>query len=208
MLIVGLSGGIATGKSVVAQVLKELGCYIHKADLVAHQLMAPHKHAWKKIVDRFGPTILKSDITINRAKLGSIVFSDEEERLFINNLLHPLVFKKKEEVIIKLNQAGLYKIFISEAALTVEAGYAKYFDKIIITHCQKNIQIERLIKRDQINQAEALKKIAIQMPSEQKLKYADYTIDTSGTLEKTIEQSEQVFRILMSDFEILSANNT
>lgn len=203
MLIVGLSGGIATGKSVVAQVLKELGCYIHKADLVAHQLMAPHKPAWEKIVDRFGPTILKSDTTINRDKLGSIVFSDEEERLFINNLLHPLVFKKKEEVIIKLNQAGLYKIFISEAALTVEAGYAKYFDKIIITHCQKNIQIERLIKRDQINQAEALKKIASQMPLEQKLKYADYTIDTSGTLEKTIEQSEQVFRILMSDFEIL-----
>lgn len=203
MLIVGLSGGIATGKSVVAQVLKKLGCYIHKADLVAHQLMAPHKPAWEKIVDRFGPTILKSDTTINRDKLGSIVFSDEEERLFINNLLHPLVFKKKEEVIIKLNQAGLYKIFISEAALTVEAGYAKYFDKIIITHCQKNIQIERLIKRDQINQAEALKKIASQMPLEQKLKYADYTIDTSGTLEKTIEQSEQVFRILMSDFEIL-----
>lgn len=205
MLIVGLSGGIATGKSVVAQVLKELGCYIHKADLVAHQLMAPHKSAWKKIVDRFGPTILKSDTTINRAKLGSIVFSDEEERLFINNLLHPLVFKKKEEVIIKLNQVGLYKIFISEAALTVEAGYAKYFDKIIITHCQKNIQIERLIKRDQLNQAEALKKIATQMPSKQKLKYADYTIDTSGTLEKTIEQSEQVFRILMSDFENLSS---
>ncbi len=208
MLIVGLSGGIATGKSVVAHVLKKLGCYIHKADLVAHQLMAPHKPAWEKIVDRFGPIILKSDTTINRAKLGSIVFSDEEERLFINNLLHPLVLKKKEEVIIKLNTAGLYKIFISEAALTVEAGCAKYFDKIIITHCQKNIQIERLIKRDQINQAEALKKISSQMPSEQKLKYADYTIDTSGTLEKTIEQSEQVFRILMSDFEILSANNT
>ncbi len=208
MLLVGLSGGIATGKSVVTQVLKELGCYIFKADLVAHQLIAPQKPAWEKIVARFGPSILKPDTTINRAKLGSIVFSDEEERLFINNLLHPLVFKKKEEVIIKLNTAGLYKIFISEAALTIEAGYSKYFDKIIITHCKKNIQIERLIKRDRVNQTEALKKIDSQMPSEQKLKYADYTIDTSGTLEKTIEQSEKVFRILMSDFENLSANRT
>ncbi len=204
MLIVALSGGIASGKSVIARVLEELGCYIHEADLVAHQLMAPHKPAWEKIVVRFGPTILKSDNTINRTKLGSIVFSDKEERLFINNLLHPLVIKKKEEKIIKLKTAGLYKIFISEAALTIEAGYTKYFDKIIITHCQKTIQIERLIKRDRINQAEALKKITSQMSSEQKLKYADYTIDTSGTFEKTIEQSEQVFRILMSDYENLT----
>jgi len=204
MLIVALSGGIASGKSVVARVLEELGCYIHKADLVAHQLMAPHEPAWEKIVVRFGPTILKSDNTINRTKLGSIVFSDKEERLFINNLLHPLVFKKKEEEIIKLKNQGSYKIFISEAALTVEAGHAKYFDKIIITHCQKNIQIERLIKRDQINHAEAQKRIESQMPSEQKLEYADYTIDTSGSLEKTIEQSEQVFRILMSDYENLT----
>ncbi len=207
MLIVALSGGIASGKSVVARVFEELGCYIYKADLVAHQLMAPHKPAWEKIVVRFGPTILKSDNTINRTKLGSIVFSDKEERLFINNLLHPLVFKKKEEEIIKLNTEGLYKIFISEAALTVEAGYAKYFDKIIIAHCQKNIQIERLIKRDKINHEEAQKRIESQMPSEQKLEYADYVIDTSGSLEKTIEQSEQVFRVLMSDYEILYANS-
>jgi len=108
MLIVALSGGIASGKSVVAQVLEELGCYIHKADLAAHQLMAPHEPAWKKIVGHFGPTILKSDNTINRTKLGSIVFSDKKERLFINNLLHPLVFKKKKEEIIKLNTEGLY----------------------------------------------------------------------------------------------------
>lgn len=203
MLIVALSGGIASGKSVVARVFEELGCYIHKADLVAHRLMAPHEPAWEKIVGHFGPTILKSDNTINRTQLGSIVFSDKEGRLFINNLLHPMVFKKKEEEIIKLNTEGSYKIFISEAALTVEAGYVKYFDKIIIAHCQKNIQIERLIKRDQINHTEALKRIESQMPSEQKLEYADYTIDTSGSLEKTMEQSEQVFRILMSDYENL-----
>ncbi len=205
MLIIALSGGIATGKSVVAQVLKELGCYIYKSDLVAHQLMAPLEPAWEKIVDRFGHTILESDSTINRNKLGSIVFSNIEDRLFVNNLIHPLVFKKKKEVILKLKTEGLYKIFISEAALTIEAGYAKYFDKIIITHCQKNIQIKRLIKREQINQTEALKRIDSQMSSEQKLEYADYTIDTSGTLEETIEQSEQVFRILMSDFENLSS---
>ena len=201
MLIVSLTGGIATGKSVVAQILKELGCYIHKADLVAHQLMAPFEPAWKHILDHFGPTLLKSDNTIDRAKLGSIIFSDKEERLFINNLLHPLVFKEKEKEIVRLKNEGLFKIFISEAALTVEAGYAQFFDKIIITHCQINIQIKRLMKRDGISRTEAEKKIKSQMPSEQKLDYADYSIDTSGTLEETIDQSEQVFRILMSDYE-------
>jgi dephospho-CoA kinase len=203
MLIVSLTGGIATGKSVVAQILKEHGCYIHNADLAAHQLMAPQEPAWKKIVDRFGPNILKPDNTVNRSKLGSIVFSDKEERLFINNLLHPLVFKQKEKEIIKLNSEGLYRIFISEAALTVEAGYAKFFDKIIITHCKKNIQIKRLMKRDLFDRNEALLRIESQMPSEQKLEYADYAIDTSGTLAKTIEQTEHVFKMLMSDYENL-----
>jgi len=203
MLIVSLTGGIATGKSVVAQILKELGCYIHKADLVAHQLMEPHEPAWEKIIDHFGPSILKSDKTINRAKLGAIVFSDKKERLFINKVLHPLVFKKKEEEIKKLMSQGCFNIFVSEAALTVEAGYVQFFDKIIITHCQKDIQIDRLMKRDQIDRAESLKRIESQMPFEQKLEYADYDIDTSGTLEKTIEQSERVFRILMSDYENL-----
>lgn len=207
MLIVSLTGGIATGKSVVAQVLKELGCYIHKSDLAAHQLMAPFETAWKQIIDHFGPSILKSDNTINREKLGSIIFSDIEERLFINNLLHPLVFKNKEKEIIKLKKKGLYNIFISEAALTVEAGYAQFFDKIIITHCQLHIQIKRLIKRDGINRTEAVKKIESQMPSEQKLEYADYTIDTSGTIKETIDQSEQVFRVLMSDYENLRSHN-
>ena len=205
MLIVSLTGGIATGKSVVAQILEELGCTIYKADRVAHQLMEPQEPAWKEIIDHFGPSILKSDKTINRAKLGAIVFSNIEERLFINKLLHPLIFKKREEEIRKIQSQGYFKIFVSEAALTVEAGYVQFFDKIIITHCQENIQINRLMKRDHIDRNEALKRIDSQMPSEQKLKYADYDIDTSGTLEETIEQSEQVFRILMSDYQNLSS---
>ena len=208
MLIVALSGGIATGKSQVARVFEELGCYIHKADLEAHELMAPEKPAWEKIVDRFGSNILNPDNTINRARLASIIFSDKKERLFLNNLLHPLVLKERQEAILKLRNRGLFKIFVSEAALTIEAGYTKFYDKIVITHCPKNIQIERLMSRDSVDRTKALERIESQMPPEQKLKYADYTIDTSGTLEKTIEQSEQVFRILMSDYENLYGRKT
>ena len=114
MLLVSLTGGIATGKSVVAQVFENLGCYIHKADLVAHSLIEPGKPAWKKILARFGPSIQNEDKTINRKKLGSIVFASEEDRLFVNDVIHPLVLKAREAEIKKLKGQGNYKIFMSE----------------------------------------------------------------------------------------------
>jgi len=207
MLIVALTGGIAVGKSVVTKVLKELGCFIHQADTIAHQLMAPEKPAWKKIVDHFGSKILSQDNTINRFKLGAIVFSDEKERLFLNKLLHPLVFEKKKEIINKLKKEGDFKIFVSEAALTLESGYADFFDKIVVVYCKKDVQIERLMERDQISKNEAIKKIKSQMPPEEKLKFANYIIDTSSTLKSTIEHTERVFRNLMMDYEIKLKTN-
>lgn len=207
MLIVALTGGIAVGKSVVTKVLKELGCFIHQADKIAHQLIAPEKPAWKKIVDHFGSKILSQDNTINRFKLGAIVFSDEKERIFLNKLLHPLVFEKKKEIINKLKKEGEFKIFVSEAALTLESGYADLFDKIVVVYCKKDVQIERLMERDQISKNEAIKKIKSQMPPEEKLKFANYIIDTSSTLKSTIEHTERVFRNLMMDYEIKLKTN-
>jgi len=202
LLLVALTGGIATGKSVVADILEELGCYVHRADKIAHQLMEPERPAWKKIVAHFGEEIMNEDRTINRKKLGNIVYADEEERRFLNKILHPLVLEEKKEEIKRLQKKGRYKIFISEAALTLETGFASFFDKLIVVNCQKEVQIKRIMERDQIGREEALKKIKAQMPSEEKLKYADYIIDTSGSLEKTVEQTERVFRSLMLDFEL------
>lgn len=202
MLIVALTGGIASGKSVVADILEELGCYVQRADGIAHQLMEPRKPAWEKIVAHFGKKILNKDKTINRSRLGAIVFADEKERKFLNELLHPLVLEKKKEIILLLQGQGQYKIFISEAALTLEAGFAQFFDKIIVVHCRRKIQIKRLMERNQINREEALKKIKSQMDAEEKLKYADYVIDSSGSIEKTVEQTERVFRSLMLDCEL------
>jgi dephospho-CoA kinase len=203
MLIVSLTGGIATGKSIAARVLEDLGCHIHHADQAAHLLMRPHQPAWEQIVAHFGASVLKSDKTIDRTKLGAIIFSDNKERLFLNRLLHPLIFQKKKEEIARLQAEGKFKIFISEAALTIEAGYAGFFDKIVLTHCPKKIQISRLMRRDKIDRTEAINKIESQTPSEEKLKYADYVIDTSGTIQETVEQSERVFRSLMSDYDLL-----
>ncbi|NIM58072.1 MAG: dephospho-CoA kinase [Candidatus Aminicenantes bacterium] len=202
MLIVALTGGIASGKSVVAKILEELGCYIHRADKIAHDLMEPEKPAWKKIVAHFGAKILNEDKTINRTLLGKIVFSDEEERRFLNELIHPLVLEKKKEVINRLEQEGHYHIFISEAALTIEAGFADFFDKIIMTYCKKEVQIERLMERDGISRKQAIKIMKSQMQPQEKLKYADYVIDTSGSLQSSIEQTERVYRNLMIENEM------
>ncbi len=202
MLIVALTGGIASGKSVVADVLKELGCYINQADKIAHQLMEPGQFAWEKIVSHFGKDILNKNNTINRSKLGTVVFSEEKERLFLNRIIHPLVFKRQKNIIQDLQEKGQYKIFISEAALTIEANLANFFDKIIVVYCKQEIQLKRLIKRDQISKTEAIKKMKSQLTPEKKLKYADYIVDTSGIIESTIEQTERIYRNLILDYKI------
>jgi len=202
MLIVALTGGIASGKSVVAEVLEDLGCYIHHADKIAHDLMEPEKPAWKKIVAHFGKKILNEDKTINRSRLGKIIFSDEKERRFLNDLIHPLVLEKKKEVSSRLEKEGHYNIFISEAALTIEAGFADFFDKIIMTYCKKEVQIKRLMERDGISRKQTIKIIKSQMQPQEKLKCADYIIDTSSSLQSTVEQTERVYRNLMMDNEM------
>ena len=206
MLIAALTGGIASGKSVIADILRDLGCYILHADRIAHELMEPDKSAWKKIVAHFGQKILNEDKTINRSRLGKIIFSDNKEQRFLNELIHPLVHEKKKETIKKLEKEGRFNIFVSEAALTVEAGFTDFFDKVIVVYCRHDVQIKRLMERDRISHKEAVQKLESQMMPEEKLKYADYIIDTSGTLQDTVEQTERVYRNLMIDYEVKHAS--
>jgi dephospho-CoA kinase len=202
MLTTALTGGIATGKSVVAKVLEELGCYIHHADKTAHKLMEPGKPAWKKIVAHFGQRILNKNKTINRSRLGEIIFASKKERAFLNRLIHPLVLEEKKKAVDLLEKEERYKIFVSEAALTIEAGFTGFFDKVVIVFCKKEIQVKRLMERDKISRAEALKRIKSQMEPEKKFRYADYVIDTSGSIESTLEQTERVYRNLVLDYEV------
>jgi dephospho-CoA kinase len=200
VLTVALTGGIATGKSVVAGILAGHGCYVQSADLVAHRLIKPGRPAWKSIVGHFGPRILKPDGTINRRALGKIIFASRAERLFLNRVLHPLVMAKKREVVRRLERLGTHKIFVSEAALTIESGYAPFFDKIVVVHCPEKLQTERLMKRDGITEREAKKRIASQMGAAEKIKQADYLIDTSGPPSETAAQAENLYRNLLADF--------
>jgi dephospho-CoA kinase len=201
MLTVALTGGIATGKSIVADVFRRRGGYVDSADDAARGLMRPDEPAWEKIVAHFGREILNPDRTIDRKALAGIIFADSGRRRFLNDLIHPLVFEKRRETVARLEKEGLEKIYISEAALTIEAGYGKFFDKIVVTSCPEEMQAERLMLRDGIGREAAVQKIRTQMPDEEKKACADYVIDTSGAIEETLAQAERTYTFLLEDYE-------
>lgn len=199
VLTVALTGGIATGKSVVADVLLRRACYVESADRVARELMNPGRKAWREIVAHFGTSILNPDRSVNRRRLASIIFSDEGERRFLNSVIHPKVMAGKRQTVRRLEKLGRQKIFVSEAALTVEAGFAGFFDKMIVTDCPREVQVRRLMERDGIGRREALRKIRAQLPGAARRRLADYVIDTSGPMEQTVKQAEEVYQRLRRD---------
>jgi dephospho-CoA kinase len=201
MLIVSLTGGIATGKSVVARFLAARGCHIHEADQVARALMDPGRPAWRKVADHFGPGILNADRTIDRRRLAGIIFTDAKERRFMDELIHPLVLEEMRKAAAALESEGRTKVFVSEAALTVEAGFTRYFDKVVVAWCRPEVQLRRLMARDKIDREDALKRIGSQMGLEEKKKHADYLVDTSGDPKDTELRTETVYRSLLADYE-------
>lgn len=204
VLKVALTGGIATGKSVIGEYLKRKGCYVCHSDSLAHQLMEPGSFAWEKILEHFGKSITLHDGRIDRKKLAEIVFNSEEERKFLNSLIHPLVLESKKKIIEELERTGESKIFISEAALTIEAGFHEFYHRIIVAHAPLEVRLKRLMERDGIGEEFALKKIKSQLPNEEKLKYAHYIIDTSGSIRETLKWTERVFKRLVKDWERLN----
>jgi dephospho-CoA kinase len=164
--------------------------------------MVPGRPAWKEIVARFGRSILRPDRTIDRAALGAIVFSDAGARRFIDGVVHPLVLADQEKAFRRVAREGRARLFVVEAALIVEAGYAARFDRVVVVRCSRTEQVRRLRARDGITRAAALRKIGSQMPLRDKLRHADYAVDASGTLAETIEQAERLFAQLMRDAEL------
>lgn len=166
--------------------------------------MRPGRPAWKKVVARFGRSILRPDRTIDRSALGAIVFTDPAARRALDRIVHPLVLGDQEKAVRRLERQVRPVLFVVEAALTIEAGYARHFDRIVVVHCRKSDQLRRLRERDGLGPAAARRRIGSQMPVRDKLKQADYAIDTSGTLAGTVEQTERVFAQLVRDAELMS----
>jgi dephospho-CoA kinase len=185
MLNVGLTGGIASGKSTVAKMFQAKGAYLIDLDKLAHLVEEPDQIAWKAIVDYFGPDILNEDRTINRVKLGLIVFPDREKLSKLNSIVHPAVFEEWRERIDEIREKNAAAIIISDIPLLIEAGMRHQVDVVILVHVSPEDQLQRLMDRNGCSREDAERRLSTQMPIDEKISHADFFIDNKGSLEKT-----------------------
>lgn len=192
MLKVGLTGGIATGKSFVLGVLHELGCEVMDADQTAREVVEPGQPAFEEIVAHFGSEIIGKNGKLDRPKLGAIVFNDAAQREKLNSIVHPKVFEAQARWLAEIESRNPQAIVIIDAALMIETGSYRRFDKLVVVYCEPEIQLQRLIARNNLTQEEATARISSQMSSTEKLKYADFSINTSLGFEDTRRQVESL----------------
>ena len=196
MLRVGLTGGLATGKSLVGDTLVNLGCHLLQADQVGHAVLAPDGEAYAAVIAQFGTGIVDPGGVINRKRLAGIVFGDPAQLTRLNALVHPAVFARQEAWFAEIAAREPKAVAIVEAAIMVETGSFRRYDRIILTVCREEQQIARAMARDGLTEVQVRERIARQLPESEKRKKANYVIDTSGTLDQTLEQTAQVCAIL------------
>lgn len=193
MLRVGLTGGLATGKSFVGRALAELGCRLLKADDIGHAVLEPGGEAYAGAVREFGSEILDEDGSIVRRKLGAVVFGHPEKLKRLNEIVHPAVIAQEEQWMRQIESQDPASIVVVEAAILIETGSYRRFQTLVLTVCGEEQQIERAIKRDGLSREEVLDRLRRQMPLEEKRKFANYVIDTSGEKEQTLEQVSRLY---------------
>jgi dephospho-CoA kinase len=198
MLRIGLTGGLASGKSFVGRALAEMGCQLIEADSLGHQVMAKGAEAYPAILQEFGPEILNDQHEIDRRKLGALVFADPERLKKLNAIVHPAVRARSVSLTEALAQRDPHGIIVYEAAILVETGSFRDYNRLIVASCTEEQQIERAVARDHLTREEVQNRLRRQMPLEEKVKYADYVIDTSGTKEHTLDQTRTVYASLRS----------
>ena len=196
MLRVGLTGSIAVGKTFVAGVFAELGAHVLDADHTAREVVLPGSPGLEAVVNAFGEEVQNADGTLNRQQLGALVFADEEKRQLLNHLLHPFIIARQDEILREWEKEDPDGIGIVDAALMIESGGYKRFDKLIVVHCRPEVQLERLMLRNSLTREEAQARIASQMPQEEKQKFADYLIDTSDGYELARARTVDVYNQL------------
>jgi len=197
MLRVGLTGSIGVGKSFVSSVLAELGCRVLDADQTAREVVKPNSPALRELVDRFGSQVLKADGSLDRPALAAVVFADEAKRLLLNSILHPHIIAEQDKILAEWAAADPVGIAVVDAALMIESGGYKRFDKLIVVHCRDEVQLERLMTRDGLSREQAEQRIAAQLPQEEKKKLADYLIDTSDGFEAARARTLEVYHELL-----------
>ncbi len=199
VLTVGLTGGIACGKSFVSQLLADKGAIIIDLDQVAREIVQPGRAAWSDIISVFGKNIIDQGGNIKRKELGQVVFNDEKLRHKLNEITHSRIIQNVQKEMDKFynNPKNKGKVLVIMAPLLIESGMDKMVDKIIVIICKEEIQKKRLMLRDKINEEESLKRIRAQLPLEEKAKYADFIIDNSYNPEHTSEKVNEIWNRLM-----------
>jgi dephospho-CoA kinase len=196
MLRVGLTGGLASGKTFVGHALVELGCHLIQADELGHQVLHSGGEAYAAVVQEFGNGILAEDGEIDRRRLAAEVFGKPERLEALNRLVHPAVFRREEQWLQQVARTDPHGIAVIEAAILIETGSYKRFDRIILVVVNEEEQIERAIRRDGATRGEVVTRLRRQMPLAEKKKFADYIIDTSGPKDETLRQTREVVESL------------
>lgn len=206
-LLVGLTGGIGTGKSTVSRMFRDLGCLIIDADLLAREVVEPGEPAYEKLVAEFGKEILDAAGHIDRKKLGALVFADPARRRRLERFTHPEIRQRQAGILAELITEGFEGIVIFDAALLVETGGARNMDRLVVVSADEPTQVRRLMLRDEISEAEARERIRSQMPLSLKVKQAHYVVDNSGTREETERRVREIYQALIADLAALQAGS-
>lgn len=198
MLRVGLTGGLASGKSFVGHVLADLGCLLIQADDLGREIQARGGEAYDDIVREFGREILTEDGSIDRRRLAASVFHDPERLKELSALVHPHVAARRHKLEEEFARSQPCGIAVTEAAILIETGSYREFDRLIVAACPPDLQVARAMERDRLTREEVLDRMSRQMPLDEKVKYADYVIDTSGPKEETVAKTRAVYDSLRS----------
>ncbi|HLK63402.1 MAG TPA: dephospho-CoA kinase [Bryobacteraceae bacterium] len=196
MLKVGLTGGLACGKTFVGQALASFGCFVVQADELGHAVLAPGGEAYDAVVREFGPEILADGGEINRRALAARVFGAPERLERLNSLVHPPVVRREHELLEAFAARQPHGIAVVEAAILIETGSYRRFDRMILVTCWEEQQVERAMRREGAQLADIRARLSRQMPLEEKRKFADFVIDTSGDKENTLQQTRDVYESL------------
>ena len=196
MVIVGLTGGIGSGKSTVAGMFKDEGAYVVDFDYLARVVVEPDKPAWRDIVDYFGPEILSPDRTLNRSALAEIVFSDGDSRKALEGFTHPRIFEESDVLVNAIKRKDPFSVVIIDFPLLFELELNKKFDRVILAYVPRGVQLKRIIERDGLAREEAEKRLNSQVSIEEKRSLSDYIIDSEGDLNDTRNQVKKVIHEL------------
>ncbi len=196
MQVIGLTGGIATGKSTVSAILKKAGAEIIDADRIAREVVKKGLPAYREIVENFGETVLLSNGEINRSVLGDLIFNDPRKKQLLNRIVHPHVRRETNRQLKDMEKSSPDTIAVLDIPLLFETEMHKDLSEVIVVYAPEHIQVERLMKRDNISEADAVARVRSQMPIEEKKKRATIVIDNSGTMQDTRKRTLEIFKTL------------